>query len=105
MIVVPSALWVDSRQTQYDHLDAFWQFVDSWQTSFVFLAHHHALILAERTLSEPQGHQGDSQRVAIYRRRNLNLAVNHVVIHLRCCIGRGTRLCGLMHIFIVTYHT
>ena len=96
---------INSSESLYDHSDTLGQFVDARQSTFILLAHYDTLVLIERIFSQPKRHQGDAQRIKVYRRCDFHLTVYHVVIHFRRCIDWRTGLGGTMQLFVVFQHT
>ena len=53
LFIAPTAHRINSRQTLNDMLDRLRQFIQTWQATLIFLAHHHALIRTHRVLTQP----------------------------------------------------
>ena len=104
LVIPPSAGRIDGGEALYDHFYAFGQVVDARQTTLVLLAHHDTLVLTQRILTQPECHQGKTQRIEVYGSRYLHLAVDDVVIHLRSGIERGAGLCRAVQLFVVLHH-
>ena len=103
LIITPTALRIDSCQTLDYHLHTVWQLVHSRQTSFIFLAHHDTLILAQRVFAQPERHQCDTQRIKVNGRSNFHLSINDVSVHLGSRKYRGTSL-GSPVQTLLTFH-
>ena len=105
LVISPTTAGVDGGQALNNHLHAVREFVDTRQTTFVLLAHHHTLVLAQRVLPKPQCHQRQAQRIVVCCRRYLHLSVNHVAIHLRSGIDRRSSLGGTVQPLVVLQET
>ena len=74
------------------------------QSPLVLLAHHDALVLAQRILAQPERHQRDTQRVIVGGWGDLHLTVYYVVVHLRGSIDRRTSLRSAVQAFVTLHH-
>ena len=60
LLIAPTVLGVDSRQTLDNHLHTVREFIHAGQTALILLTHHDALVLTQRILAQPKGHQRDA---------------------------------------------
>ena len=104
LVITPTGHRVHRCQTLHNHSHTVGQFIDARQTAFVLLTHHHTLVMTERILTQPKGHQRDTQRVEVDSGGNLHLAVNDIVIHLGSSIHRCASLCGAVHLLVTFQH-
>ena len=104
-IISPTCLRINRRQSLNNHLYTIRQFVDSRQTTFILLTHHHTLILTQRIFTQPERHQRDTQRIEVGSRGNLHLTVNDVIVHFWGSIHWRTCLCRTVHFLVTFQHT
>ena len=104
LFIAPAVVGIHHRQTLHDHPHSLRQFLNTRQSAFILLAHHHALVRAHRRLAKPKGHQADTQGIEINGRGNLHDTVDHVRVHLWRCIDRCSGLCSLMSLTVLVEH-
>ena len=96
LAVSPSAQRVDSGQSLHDVAHLLGQFVHAGQPALVLLPHHLALVGTHGILAQPQGKEGDAERVVVGSGSDLDLAVDHVAVHLGSRKDGRPGLCGAM---------
>ena len=61
LVIAPAGLLVHRGKTLHNTSDFFWQLVESWQTTLVFLLHHGTLVGTHGTLAQPECKQRHTQ--------------------------------------------
>ena len=101
LLITPAVIRIDNGQTLYNHPHTLGQFLHMGDTAFILLTHHDTLVRTHGRLTQPQGHQTDTERIIVGCRGHLHHTVNHVGVHLGSGIDGGTGLGGLMGLAIL----